>query len=266
MSHLLNTSLPPELEEYRNQIEASVKPFIKITAEPNSNLSLWQSKFGGLPYLPKDFQYPRGSNNRPLFLLAQINFAELPILEPFPEKGLLQFYIADDDLYGLEFHDMTKQGKFQILYFSEIVEDSKELITDFDFLPTFELVPLRMSYSLTFELDQQPISAGDYQFEDKIFNSNKPEPEEKYGEIVDQYEKLFTAIGHRIGGYPFFTQSDPRSNKRYIDSELQLLLQIDTDENTDIMWGDAGVGNFFIRESDLKNCDFSHVMYNWDCA
>ena len=31
------------------------------------------------------------------------------------------------------------------------------------------------------------------------------------------------------------------------------------------MWGDAGVANFFISEQDLKNKDFTNVVYNWDC-
>lgn len=44
-----------------------------------------------------------------------------------------------------------------------------------------------------------------------------------------------------------------------------LLLQIDTDDALNIMWGDAGVANFFIREKDLINLDFSNVVYNWDC-
>jgi len=32
------------------------------------------------------------------------------------------------------------------------------------------------------------------------------------------------------------------------------------------MWGDCGVGNFFINIEDLKNLDFSDVLYNWDCG
>jgi len=67
--------------------------------------------------------------------------------------------------------------------------------------------------------------------------------------------------GDRIGGYPYFTQYDPR----YEDyrRHTALLLQIDSDE--DIMWGDAGVANFFITPEALERCDFSKVLYNWDC-
>ncbi len=33
-----------------------------------------------------------------------------------------------------------------------------------------------------------------------------------------------------------------------------------------ILWGDAGVGNFFINREDLKRRDFSKILYNWDCC
>ena len=63
----------------------------------------------------------------------------------------------------------------------------------------------------------------------------------------------------RLAVIPFFTQSDPRSAD---DGEI-LLFQLNSVK--DIMWGDSGVANFFIDREALKNRDFSHVMYNWDC-
>ena len=46
---------------------------------------------------------------------------------------------------------------------------------------------------------------------------------------------------------------------------MLLLLQLDSDELMDLMWGDMGVGHFFIRASDLERRDFSKVLYDWDC-
>lgn len=55
-------------------------------------------------------------------LLAQFNFAELPTLENFPDKGILQFYIAaDDDLYSADFDQPFTQDGFRVLYFEEII-------------------------------------------------------------------------------------------------------------------------------------------------
>ena len=38
------------------------------------------------------------------------------------------------------------------------------------------------------------------------------------------------------------------------------------EEQDIVMWGDSGVGNFFINAEDLKRLDFSNVVYNWDCC
>jgi uncharacterized protein YwqG len=265
MNQPLNITLPLELEPFRSKIEATFKPYIKILAKKEANLSLWQSKFRGLPYLPKNEQYPKGSNGQPLHLLAQINCEEVPELEPFPTKGILQFYIAPDDLYGLEFEDMTRQDNFRVQFFPEIIKDEEKLASNFDFLPPFDYAPVSEPCSLTFEQYLEPISVMDYQFEQKIFGNNTPEPQEKLFEIYDIYQELFKSDGHKLGGYPVFTQSDPRDYEKYWGRGFNLLLQIDTDSKANIMWGDVGVANFFIQEADLRIGDFSKILYSWDC-
>ena len=72
-------------------------------------------------------------------------------------------------------------------------------------------------------------------------------------------------MGHKIGGYPFFSQEDPRNEN---NPHTLLLLQIDGNETDDaeIMWGDYGGANFFISPKDLANCKFDNVLYNWDCS
>jgi uncharacterized protein YwqG len=68
-----------------------------------------------------------------------------------------------------------------------------------------------------------------------------------------------TTAGHKLGGYPNFTQDDARDR-----NDLELLFQLDSDDG--VMWGDAGVGNFFITDADLARRDFSRVFYTWDCC
>ena len=85
------------------------------------------------------------------------------------------------------------------------------------------------------------------------------------GQIEGAYLDTIYPDGNKIGGYPNFTQDDIR-NIAPADEEWLLLLQIDESEDVDIMWGDGGVGNFFIEKNDLKNLNFSRVLYNWDCG
>ena len=79
-------------------------------------------------------------------------------------------------------------------------------------------------------------------------------------QIIDNL-LLKDPTGHKIGGYPYFTQVDPRQEN---DPHTFLLLQIDTDEvdNKEILWGDCGVANFFISPEDLSACQFDNLtMY-----
>ncbi|NEQ95218.1 MAG: DUF1963 domain-containing protein [Cyanothece sp. SIO2G6] len=146
----LKQSLPPILEPYRDRIEATIKPYLGIQLVPDDTLTWWSSKFpgkqisrAGLPYLPKGMSYPQTPEGEYLHLLAQINFAEAPPLEPFPQQGILQFFIADWGCYGCrhEFYsdfdntDWFQQTTFRIRYFAEPDLNEANLETNFDFLP-----------------------------------------------------------------------------------------------------------------------------------
>lgn len=268
MTSQLTMSLPTVLLPFKANIENSIKPFINISAQRSDALTLTQSKFSGLPYSPKNVRYPVDSKKQPMFLLAQLNFAELPPLPMFPEQGILQFFISGSEgAYGLCFDDLAKQADFRVLYFPELISDENQLRTDFSFLPdinTAEL-PFSQSCALTFNLQYAPMSLSDYQFASKILNTDQAYYYDE--EIYEAYIELFKAEGHKVGGYPFFTQTDPRELEQYQDKDYVLLFQMDTDDGENgILWGDCGVANFFITADDLLNKDFSNVLYNWDCC
>ena len=55
------------------------------------------SKFGGLPILSAQTEWPRDPKGRPLHFLAQIDCAELPWHGRLPETGILSFFGRDDE-------------------------------------------------------------------------------------------------------------------------------------------------------------------------
>ena len=74
--------------------------------------------------------------------------------------------------------------------------------------------------------------------------------------------------GHYLCGYPDFRQWDPRSlsSAEYYDT---MLFQLDSDSyfgEWRVLWGDAGVGSFFINSEKLSDMEFDDVLYNWDCC
>ena len=265
--------LPQELQSWKPKFLATAKNFIRIKLQVTDQTTLWQSKIRGNPYQPKNESYPVDLAGNPLILLAQINFAQIPSLPPYPSKGIIQFFIsADDELYGMNlengFEDLSVQNNFCVRYFADVITEESQLITDFDFLNLdidLDFLPAVNQCSMNFELATEIISLSDYQF-DQIFGNNCfDEFGDKADEIAEICWDTLESEGHKIGGYAYFTQEDPRYSAPSSENWL-LLLQIDTDNAADIMWGDAGVGGFFIREDDLRKRDFSHVIYNWDCC
>ena len=261
-------SIPNPLAAYRKPIEASVQPFIRIRTEADIETSIVASKFGGNPYLPQGTDYPTDVEGQPLFLLAQINCSDLPPLdgtplEYFPSRGILQFYIADDDLYGLDPEQPDTPDYFRVVYHAEV--DRKNCVKDFSFLPYFDDMPLDDIYALSFELAEAPVSLQDVRF-DRTFEESPYVFFDQFGsdavEVKGAYARLSQAVGHKMGGYAHFTQEDPRFEQKEYENAV-LLLQIDSDDDR-VNWGDRGVANFFILPEDLKNRDFSRVLYNWD--
>ncbi len=253
-------TLPEDLLPYESQIKGSVKSFIRITAQSNAETGLLQSKFGGQPYWPKAQDYPKDENGNPLHLLAQINWAEVSSIADFPEKGLLQFYVADDDMYGLNLDNLADQSNFRVVYFAEYNESTA--LTDFSFLDTPKDFPLTQAFALGFEEKKAPVAPEDIAFE-QVFESS---PYEFFGQFDEAVKKAYMALaapqGHKIGGYAHFTQEDPRFWEAVYE-EYQLLLQIDS-EGENINWGDRGIANFFIKPDDLQALDFTKVLYHWD--
>ena len=69
MNYKLEFPLSPELEKYRDRIEATITPYIEIKIQNNDSVNWWQSKFGGLPYLPKGFDYPKTPDGKYLIVV-----------------------------------------------------------------------------------------------------------------------------------------------------------------------------------------------------
>ncbi|MGF7480622.1 YwqG family protein [Providencia sp. SP181] len=269
-------SLPDVIKPFIDKIKATKKNLVEMTLTPIEEYVWWESRVGGMPYLPLNEPYPIDSEGIPLKLLAQINFAQMPKLANYPEKGLLQFFIGGDDLYGANFEDRQKQADFRIIYRENIIEDTAKLTQDFSAVIAAHsddyYTPVDQTCAIKYTPTEQYISIDDFQFGQKILGvdnlydyEDQFEGEDFYDDWVEPYSDAFASGAHCIGGYPFFTQSDPREYEEDIQ-QYELLLQINSDYEVGILWGDIGVGNFFIHPEDLKKRDFSRVVYNWDCG
>ncbi|MCI8515158.1 MAG: DUF1963 domain-containing protein [Lachnospiraceae bacterium] len=247
------------------------RTFLKLTPEPGS-AGLFESKIGGSFYVPEDMLPPTDSASKPMYLLAQLNFSELPSLEDFPEKGLLQFFLTGSgEAYGANFDAPTEQTDWCVRYLPEFPDERNTNETRI-FHPKWSEdtnLPLirEDTYSLKASTATQSITLCDYRISDTLRRTCADLLPEDFRDIYDLDDDVSSELlkeqelySCQIGGYPDFTQYDPREDAE--DAPDFLLFQLETTDN--ILWGTSGVGNFFIRSEDLKNKDFSRVWYHWD--
>lgn len=199
--------------------------------------------------------YPKCSEGKPMIMLAQINFAEAPELENYPKSGVLQLFVHPTSWYDMK--------DYKIL-FHEL--DNEEHQTDFSFLTDklYEESPIYCEHSLTFTKEKEYGGVEDFRFQMDFDGLDYFDFQETLSkEQQEQMDNLFYVVGHKIGGYADFTQSDPRDYDEKSKDDV-LLLQIDTDD--EIMFGDSGVANLFINFNDLKDKHFDKAYFNWDCC
>ena len=272
------------MSEKIQQLEDTIKNLSKtdyysikiIEEEPE----IFESKIGGMAYWTPDLVYPVNSEGKKLFLLAQINLEKEKTESPLPTKGLLQFFISDNDVMGLNFDNPTQQDNFRVIYHENIdYNKTKESIKQLDIPDSknADCFPIYDECKISLNKSVDYANPHDIRF-DKFFSiaykeiyGKEIKEGEYYHNILNdeerkKLEKELKAKGlkHKMLGYSYFIQDDPRYDKKYSDYDT-LLFQLNS-QGKYILWGDAGIGNFFIPKKSLLEKDFTKVLYNWDCS
>lgn len=256
--------LPLPLEPFAVAIAATVRPMVGASVIDGPPDKPTGSQLGGRPWWPKGSVYPRGRDGAPLFLLAQINCAELPAMAPFPREGLIQLFIGTGDHYGANFDDLRKPSGFACIYHPRLDVESDAAAVPRR-RPAAGALPLETPSSpkaLAFTLEQMAIDVSDYRFAALLPDIADDEAllEAYVSWLID--DVAVPAV--RLGGYPTFTQEDPRAH--HAGPALGDLALLTVDTTNGIMWGDSGAAQFLMHEDDLARRDFTRVIYNWDCC
>lgn len=267
------------------------KACIAITARRAATLSLEQSKFGGLPFVPAGGAIPVNDEGQQLSLLAQINCGHLPENTLYPADGWLQFWYLEDELYGVDFDNRTAGTNHKVLYIpagtpaepEDVVRQMYQPYVSSGTHPLFADKHGVWGMELSFERYEQGITTEDGAFPGlflPLWNKLHPEaaaedlydlPDEVFDALVDDDACAGPEVAHQIGGYPHFAQDDPRFDPEEPQLAVysELLFQVDSqfgDDDWEICIGDAGVVNFFITPEALAARDFSMVLYTMDCS
>ena len=239
-------------EEYAWWQEHTVIPRLRIEL---SNEPAGKSRFGG----PSLGVPPTDGQGRPMRMLCALFCEEFGGFADFPTQGVLRFYISGETLYGMDYQNPTEQKNFRVLYDKnpESLQWQEELLNSDGF-------PVKGCYYCTFHREAKPMPLMDYRFREFFARRGNDELTAEEETIINQ---CFSVRGHSVGGYADFTQGDPRAAKESLRKYDTTLLKIDSvyRGDTRIEFGDAGICNFLIPHEKLKACDFSDVLYWWDC-
>ena len=259
----------------------TVQHCFKLCINPDRKPELTDSKLGGLPYWDKAKAFPTDKGGKPMMLLIQINFSKNRMAEPLPQKGILQFFISSDDEnnLGCDYDRLDNQENFRVVYHEQVDENVTLAQIEAKGMPKCEEVafsPIMHERALDVHQGTSFVQHNAIDF-DEVFAEVIADLYNEHPTYVTDYfahtssEDIFFDEMAKDGdepqiqllGHPSFTQEDPRFNSQYGEYDT-LLLQIPSIED-EIMWGDMGIANFFIRKEDLERFDFSRVIYNWDC-
>lgn len=218
------------------------------------------SRIGGPALVTDNYPWPVDADDHPMTHLAQLNLAELPQLGGYPDSGLLQFFIADDDALGFNYEEKPNYRGFV----ARLIPTAELTAGTIAVTPTTDDYPFDGGFfTVTGQLYDQLPNPSDHKFEQAglplSWLDEDPDVEHCCGVLHDELPA--TILGP---GWAKFTQDDPREE----DTDLQLLFQLDWENHhgVQVMFGDAGVANFFITPTDLATQNFDNVFYSWDCC
>lgn len=251
----------------RNQIEELTKKEVCYINLSRDNCSIFDSKFNGIPYCPKNKILPVDINGNQLVFLAQINFAQVPAMKNYPQSGILQFFICNDlSICQSE----TEQINFKVIYYKDIDYTLDENDVKYKLIKPEEIpVPFldENALKMNFSLRMEGMTFDDYRcynLMEKIYNQHFKDDfsYERYIKLIDDEDY---GNGCKIGGYPVFRQNDPREwESENLEDYDTLLFQIAATDDY-LYWYDNGVANFFINSEMLKKCIFDKILFDWAC-
>jgi len=263
----------------------------------DTKTSIFESKIGGIPYLPKDEEIPLGKNGRQMKLLAQFNCKDFEPLKDYPHSGILQFWLTTDFAWE----------EYTVKFYGDNIDYS---LTENDVIPRIAdfvdgkdgCFPVNGEYGVEFTPDEETISYHDErlktlfcQYYTEISGEYISDPEDAGDEVYEVFEEYTDdafAYGSKIGGYELRTQLvdyltyRPENYdrtlrwskyKQYIsdidiksDNEDLVLFQLDSHYSNSrdyrVLWGDAGVAHFSITRGNLKAGNLEAVSFYWDCS
>ena len=226
------------------------------------------NRIGGPVWLADGERWPVDRKGKPMVFLAQVDFAAMPHLPDYPKSGVLQFFIAHNDMYGADFQRPEKSD-FRVIWRpsfapgGRMVRNALHKGAMLGIDSPLEGKRSLVGVALAPKASTRVPTYNDWQFVrdfEELYNRNG------WGRLNALLDAHFGEEPevHHVGGHPEFVQDDWRTFRPEYRKADRVLLNLWSDKT--LMWGDAGQGQFLIAREDLLKRDFSKIWYQWDCS
>ena len=242
------------------------------SSEPEPGI---RSRLRGLPDLPQSAEWPR-TDDVPLAFIAQIDLAETRsgAMESLPADGMLSFFYeaAEQGAWGF---DPADRDKFAVIFTTDPGSE-RQAPSDLPSECRFPMRSLRPSVETTYapwesraisELgltrDEMSRYAEALAFERPTAHRLLGHPDMIQGEM--QLECQLASNGLYVGNPQGY--EDPRVAELETGADdWMLLLQVDSDDAAQMMWGDVGRLYYWIRKQDLAARRFEQAWMVLQCS
>jgi uncharacterized protein YwqG len=236
---------------------------------------------GGAPDLPEGVAWPR-RGELPLTFIAQVELSQVSRVwpsSPLPASGLLSFFY--DRIQRPWGFDPADRGAWAVYHFDQKVVRPAEPPDDLPEEARFRALGMQLVGELKLpaaeskaveELDlrlkeQTAYWAllGDLEAAQK--DDGRPvhrllgHPDPIQGDMEAQSQLVTNGIGAESDGY------DRELERRLVKEKgvWKMLLQVDSDERTDMQWGDGGRIYFWMRQADLAARRWNESWLHLQC-
>lgn len=271
------------LERIADQIRDEALLSNRMITSPagNENQPTGRSRIGGRPDLPYGVQWPTYNGKR-LSFIAQIRLDDVPWKwDALPQTGLLSFfYNAVDQPWG---YDPEHAGQWKVLYNADLTTLERQTLTD-SIKQDGDYAELNVSFSVQTTIpDWNALACRRMGFAEneteryialteQVAEYNAPEypihrflgnPDQVQGEMQLKCQ----LVTHGIDcGDPSGYQDPRRKELEPGAAGWKLLLQIDSEDEMEMIWGDFGSIYFWIHEDDLRKGDFEKAWVILQCG
>ena len=273
----------PAFDTLPDRVKSQLRRSLRLKTKPceMDSLPIGVSRLGGYPDVPPGFVWPRYKDS-PLSFISQLHLDDIPTQQvdlSLPKNGsLLFFYDCEQRTWGFDPQD---RGSALVLFTEEPLEKLSRTHPPAD---TPEMGLFRCC-QIQFENSVNLPDAWSIHYQPELSDLEQ----DLLFEYFDWYHSRSIGPNHRIGGHAECVQNpmelecelvanglycgnssgyeDPRRESlERTASDWKLLLQIDSDDDASMMWGDGGMIYFWIREADLRDRDFEQTWLILQCG